>query len=44
MIVWQDTWAARLVEAIAASGGRLVAHDRLDAETVAEVLAATDAG
>ncbi len=42
MIVWQDTWATRLVEAIAASGGRLVAHDRLDAETVAEVLADTD--
>ena len=42
MIVWQDTWAARLVEAIAASGGRLVAHDRLDAESVDEILAATD--
>jgi uncharacterized membrane protein len=43
MIVWQDTWAERLVEAIAASGGRLVAHDRLDAESVAEVLADTAA-
>src|SRR5215213_6406974 len=41
MIVWQDTWATRLVEAVAASGGRLVAHDRLDGETVSEILAAT---
>jgi uncharacterized membrane protein len=39
VIVWEDTWARRLVEAIKGSGGRLVAHDRLDAETVAEALA-----
>ncbi len=42
LIVWQDTWAARLVDAIAASGGRLVAHDRIDAETAAEALADAD--
>ena len=39
LIVWEDSWARRLVEAIAGAGGRLVAHDRLDAETVAEILA-----
>jgi uncharacterized membrane protein len=39
VIVWEDAWARRLVEAIKGSGGRLVAHDRLDAETVAEALA-----
>jgi uncharacterized membrane protein len=39
LIVWQDTWAERLVDAVAASGGRLVAHDRLDAETVGAALA-----
>ena len=39
MIVWEDTWARRVVDAVAASGGRLVAHDRLDAETVAAALA-----
>jgi hypothetical protein len=39
MIVWEDTWARRLVDAIRGSGGRLVAHDRLDADTVAAALA-----
>jgi len=39
VIVWEDAWARRLVEAIKGSGGRLVAHDRLDAETVSEALA-----
>jgi uncharacterized membrane protein len=39
VIVWEDAWARRLVDAIRGSGGRLVAHDRLDAETVAEALA-----
>jgi hypothetical protein len=44
MIVWEDTWARRLVEAVRGSGGRLVAHDRLDADTVSAALAesATD--
>lgn len=39
MIVWEDTWARRVVDAVAASGGRVVAHDRLDVETVAAALA-----
>jgi len=41
VIVWEDTWARRLVEATRGSGGRLVAHDRLDVETVAAALAAS---
>jgi uncharacterized membrane protein len=44
VIVWEDAWARRLVEAVRGSGGRLVAHDRLDVETVNAALAemATD--
>ena len=42
MIVWENTWARRLVDAIRGSGGRLVAHDRLDAETVQAALADVD--
>jgi len=38
VIVWENSWARRLVTAIRDSGGRLVAHDRLDAETVQTVL------
>jgi hypothetical protein len=39
LIVWENTWARSLVGAIRASGGSLLAHDRLDAETVAAALA-----
>lgn len=39
VIVWEDTWARRLIEAIRGAGGRLVAHDRLDVETVQAALA-----
>jgi uncharacterized membrane protein len=39
VIVWEDIWARRLVEAIRGAGGRLVAHDRLDVETVQAALA-----
>jgi uncharacterized membrane protein len=41
VIVWEDSWARRLVEAVRGSGGRLVAHDRLDADSVDEALAAS---
>lgn len=34
LIVWENTWARKLIEAIEDAGGQLVAHDRLDAETV----------
>ena len=38
-IVWENTWARKLVGAIQNAGGVLVAHDRIDAATVQEVLA-----
>lgn len=34
LIVWENTWARKLIEAIEDAGGQLVAHERLDAETV----------
>jgi uncharacterized membrane protein len=40
LIVWENSWARRLVGAIRNAGGRLAAHDRLDAETVAAAMAA----
>jgi Family of unknown function (DUF6325) len=39
VVVWENTWARRLATAVVRSGGRLVAHDRLDAEAVQEALA-----
>jgi hypothetical protein len=39
LIVWENTWARGLIGAIRDAGGQLVAHDRLDAETVAAVMA-----
>ena len=38
-IVWENTWARKLVGAIQNAGGVLVAHDRIDAATVQDVLA-----
>lgn len=40
LIVWENTWARRLREAVTGSGGRLVAHDRLDTATVLDALRA----
>jgi uncharacterized membrane protein len=42
LIVWENTWARRLVNAVRDSGGHLVAHDRIDAETVAAALAESE--
>ena len=39
VVMWENAWARELREAVGAAGGRLVAHDRLDAEAVAESLA-----
>ena len=39
LIVWENTWARKLIGAIEDAGGQLVAHDRLDAETVNAALA-----
>jgi uncharacterized membrane protein len=44
LIVWENTWARELTNAIGRAGGRLVAHERLDAATVQEALAANGAG
>lgn len=43
LIVWENTWARSLVNAIDRAGGRLLAHDRLDSETVRQALAASAA-
>jgi hypothetical protein len=43
LIVWENTWARKVVSAIAGSGGVLVAHDRIDAETVAMALESLEA-
>ncbi|NUT47364.1 MAG: hypothetical protein HOV94_08640 [Saccharothrix sp.] len=36
LLVWEDTWAARLAEAVSNAGGRVVAHDRVPAAAFAE--------
>jgi hypothetical protein len=41
MLVWENTWARKVVDAVQNAGGRLVAHDRLDAETVRAAMAAS---
>ncbi len=38
LIVWENTWARKLIGAIRDAGGELLAHDRLDAETVNAVM------
>ncbi len=42
LIVWENVWARKLVDAVAGAGGRLVAHDRIDAETVTAAYAAAE--
>jgi hypothetical protein len=39
LIVWENIWARKLIGAIRDAGGELVAHDRLDAETVTMAMA-----
>ncbi|MFZ0014346.1 MAG: DUF6325 family protein [Acidimicrobiia bacterium] len=41
LVVWENTWARHVKTAIDRAGGRLVIHDRLDVEAVAESMAAT---
>lgn len=38
LIVWEDLWAVPLAEAVRASGGQVIAHERIPAE-VAEAAA-----
>ncbi len=42
LIVWENTWASKLIGAIRDAGGELVAHDRLDAETVNAAMAMSE--
>lgn len=42
VIVWENTWARKLVGAIRDSGGFLVAHERLDAASVAAAMDSLD--
>ena len=42
LIVWENTWARKLIGAIRDAGGELLAHDRLDAETVNAVMAMSE--
>jgi len=44
VIVWENTWARKLITAIRGAGGELVAHDRLDAETVNAAIAMSEEG
>ena len=41
-IVWENAWARRFVSAVRGAGGVLVAHDRIDAQTVARALEERD--
>lgn len=40
LIVWEDLWALPLTEAVRASGGQLVAHERIPAEVAEAAVAA----
>jgi hypothetical protein len=40
MILWEDSWAARLSAAVAASGGQVLLHDRIPAAVMADLVAA----
>nr|WSW70967.1 DUF1269 domain-containing protein [Streptomyces sp. NBC_00995] len=43
LIVWEDLWALPLTEAVRASGGQLVAHERIPAEIAEAAVAAAAA-
>jgi hypothetical protein len=38
VLAWENTWAVRTADAIAASGGSVVAHERIPSSDVAAVL------
>lgn len=42
LAIFENTWARKVISAVADAGGRVVAHDRLDAETVNLALASID--
>jgi hypothetical protein len=41
IIVWENTWARQLRNAVAQAGGKVVIHDRLDSDDVAASIAST---
>lgn len=41
LIVWEDLWAVPLTAAVRASGGQVVAHERIPAEVAEAAVAAT---
>ncbi|MEE4495728.1 DUF6325 family protein [Streptomyces sp. NPDC050529] len=41
LIVWEDLWALPLTEAVRASGGQLVAHERIPAEVAEAAVSAS---
>ncbi len=44
LVVWENTWARSLSNAVAHVGGRVVINDRLDAETVAASMGSSEGG
>lgn len=44
LIVWENLWARSLRAAVASAGGRLVIHDRLDADEVAAAIESSTGG
>jgi len=42
VLVWENSWAARIAAAIRASHGRLISQDRIPRETVLRAIAALD--
>lgn len=40
LIVWEDLWAVPLTEAVRASGGQLIAHERIPAEVAEAAVSA----
>jgi hypothetical protein len=43
LIAWENTWAIKAVQAIAANGGFLIAHERISAPDVSAALDAIEA-
>ena len=44
VVVWENTWARQLSTVVERAEGRLLAHDRLDADAVAASMAASTGG
>jgi len=42
VVVWENSWAARLAAAVRASHGRLISQERIPRETVLRAIAALD--